>query len=154
MPLLEVMRDQDRCVPNILIVGSEGAAETALQKLSFMFAGPTDTRVLPGSLLPLPRANCAALILRNVESLTRVQQMELSKWLDSRPGVPVVSVTSSSVFPLVGDGTFNDRLYYRLNMIVEDAATGVGTASWLVTSSNVISSNVISSSVNSGSVNR
>ena len=137
MPLLEVMRDQYRCVPNILIVGSEGAAETALQELSFMFAGPTDTRVLPGPLLPLPRANCAALILRNVESLTPEQQMQLSRWLDSRPGVPVVSVTSSSVFPLVGDGTFSAPLYYRLNMIVEDALTGAGTASSLLSRSSV-----------------
>ena len=137
MPLLEQTRDQYRCLPNILIVGSEGAAETALQELSFMFAGPTDTRVLPGPLLPLPRADCAALILRNVESLTRVQQMELSQWLDSRPGVPVVSVASSCVFPRVGDGTFSEPLYYRLNMIVEDAFTGVGTASWLLNNSSV-----------------
>ena len=137
MPLLEVMRDESRCVPNILIVGSEGAAETALQELSFTFAGPTDVRVLPGPLLPLPRADCAALILRNVESLTNVQQMELSQWLDSRPGVPVVSVTSSSVFRLVADGTFSGPLYYRLNMIVEDALTGMGTASWLLNSSSV-----------------
>ena len=134
---LEVMRDEYRSVPNILIVGSEGAAETALQELRFMFAGPTDVRVLPGPLLPLPRGNCGALILRNVESLTPEQQMELSQWLDSRPGVPVVSVNSSSVFPLVGDGTFSDRLYYRLNMIVEDAVTGAGTASRLVNRSNV-----------------
>jgi sigma-54-interacting transcriptional regulator len=142
MQSLEVIRDENRYVPNILIVGSEGAAETALQELSFMFAGPTDIRVLPGPLLPLPRANCAVLILRNVESLTPEQQMELSQWLDSRPGVPVVSVNSSSVFPLVADGTFSDRLYYRLNMIVEDEITGVGTASWLVNSSGVNSSSV------------
>jgi hypothetical protein len=137
MQLLEVMPDEYRYVPNILIVGSEGAAETALQELSFVFEGPTDTRVLPGPLLPLPRANCAALILRNVESLTPAQQMELSQWLDSRPGVPVVSVNSSSVFPLVGEGTFNEGLYYRLNMIVEDSVTGVGTASRLVNRSGV-----------------
>ena len=139
MPLLEQTRDRDRyrCVPNILLVGAEGAAETALQELSFMFAGPTDVRVLPGPLLPLPRADCAALILRNVGSLTEVQQMELAQWLDSGPGVPVVSVTSSSVFRLVGDGTFSGPLYYRLNMIVEDALTGVGMASWLLNSSSV-----------------
>ena len=137
MPLLEVMRDQSRCVPNVLIVGSESAAETALQELGFMFDGPADIRVLPGPLVPLPRADCVVLILRNVESLTRVQQMELSQWLDSRPGVPVVSVTSSSVFRLVGDGTFSAPLYYRLNMIVEDAVTGAGTASWLLNSSSV-----------------
>ena len=148
MQSLEVIRDEYRYVPNILIVGSEGAAETALQQLSFMFAGPADIRVLPGPLLPLPRANCAVLILRNVQSLTPEQQMELSQWLDSRPGVPVVSVNSSSVFPLVADGTFSDRLYYRLNMIVEDEVTGVGTASWLVNSSGVNSSSVNSSSVN------
>ena len=135
MPLL--MRDEYRCLPNILIVASEGAAETALQELSFVFAGPTDTRVLPGPLLPWPRADCAALILRNVESLTREQQMELSQWLDSRPGVPVVSVNSLPVFPLVGNGTFSQPLYYRLNMIVEDAVTGAGTASWLMNSSSV-----------------
>lgn len=137
MPLLDVVSDQYRCVPNILIVASAGAAETALQGLSFMFTGPTDTRVLPGPLLPLPRADCAALILRNVESLTQEQQIELSQWLDGRPGVPVVSVNSSSVFPRVGDGTFSEPLYYRLNMIVEDALTGAGTASWLLSSRNV-----------------
>ena len=132
MPSLEISRDRYRCVPNILIVGSARAAETALQELGSLFSGPTDIRVLPGPLLHLPRADCAALILRNVGSLTAEQQVELSQWLDTGPGVPVVSVNSSSVFPLVGSGAFSARLYYRLNMIVEDALTGVGMASWLM----------------------
>ena len=131
MPLA-VLRDQYRCVLNILIVGPEPAAELALQGLSALIAGPTDIRVLPGPLLQLPRADCAALILRNVGALTGEQQVELLRWLDSSPQVPVVSVSSSSVFPLVGSGTFNEQLYYRLNMILEDEDTGFGVASWLV----------------------
>jgi len=131
MPLA-VLRDEYRCVLNILIVGSAAAVETALQGLSALIAGPTDTRVLPGPLLQLPRADCAALILHNVGELTNEQQVELLRWLDSGPQVPVVSVSSSSVFPLVGDGTFSERLYYRLNMILEDEDTGFGVAFWLV----------------------
>jgi len=131
MPLA-VLRDEYRCVLNILIVGSAAAVETALQGLSALIAGPIDTRVLPGPLLQLPRADCAALILHNVGALTNEQQVELLQWLDSSPQVPVVSVSSSSVFPLVGNGTFSERLYYRLNMILEDEDTGFGVASWLV----------------------
>src|ERR1700681_2169909 len=125
------MRNHHRDVPNILVVGSEPAAEAALQGLSSLFAGPIQTCVLPGPL-HLPRANCAALVLRNVGALMPEQQLELSQWLDSGPRVPVVSVNASSVHALVANGTFSERLYYRLNIIFEDADTALGTASWLV----------------------
>jgi hypothetical protein len=41
-------------------------------------------------------------------------------------------VSSSSIHALVAGGTFSERLYYRLNIILEDAETALGTASWLV----------------------
>jgi hypothetical protein len=127
-------RDQDGCVPNILIVGSEAAADTAIQSLSSLFPGLTEIRVLPGSLRHLPRADCAALVLKNVGTLTEEQQEELLQWMDSGPRVTVVSVSSSSLFSLVENGTFSERLYYRLNTILEDADTAFGTASWLLKS--------------------
>ena len=120
MALLEILRNRSSHHPNILIVGSEFAAESALQGLRPLFAGPTHTCVLPGPLR-FPRAGCAALILRNVGALNTEQQAELWKWLESGPRVPVVSVSSSSVFPLVTSGSFSARLYYRLNVILEDA---------------------------------
>src|SRR4026207_993587 len=101
MPLA-VLRDEYRCVLNILIVGSAAAVETALQGLSALIAGPTDTRVLPGPLLQLPRADCAALILHNVGALTNEQQVELLQWLDSRPQGPGGAGGSSSVFSVGG----------------------------------------------------
>jgi hypothetical protein len=106
-------------LPNVLIISSEGA-ETALQALSPLFAGATETCVLPGPLR-LPGEGCVALILRNVAALNPEQQSELLDWLESDQGVPVVSVSSSSVFTLVANGGFNDRLYYRLNVILEEA---------------------------------
>jgi hypothetical protein len=119
MALLDILRDRDRH-PNILIVGSEGAAESALQGLSPLFTGPLHTCVLPGPL-DLPRPGCAALILRNVGALNTEQQAELWHWLESGRQVPVVSISPSSVFPLVANGNFSARLYYRLNIILEDA---------------------------------
>jgi sigma-54-interacting transcriptional regulator len=80
----------------------------------------------------LPRADCAALILKTWGALTEAQQEELSQWLDSGPRVTVVSVSSSSLFSQVENGTFSERLYYRLNTILEDEDTAFGTASWLV----------------------
>ena len=118
--LVDIVRDRYRYHPNILIVGSERVAESTLQGLSPLFAGPTHTCILPGPL-DLPRAGCAALILRNVDALNTEQQAELWRWLESGLQVPVVSVSSSSVFPLVTSGSFSARLYYRLNIILEDA---------------------------------
>jgi hypothetical protein len=120
MALIDIVRDRYRHQPNILIVGSEPVAELALQGLSPLFTGPTHTCVLPGPL-DLPRAGCSALILRNVDALNTEQQAELWRWLESGVQVPVVSVSSSSVFPLVTSGNFSARLYYRLNIILEDA---------------------------------
>jgi hypothetical protein len=134
MSLAGVERNEYGCVPNILIVGSEPAAETVLQTLTSLFPGPTEIRVLPGPLRRLPRADCAALILKNVGALTEEQQEELWQWLDSSPRVTVVSVSSSSLFSQVENGTFSERLYYRLNTILEDEDTAFGTASWLVKS--------------------
>jgi hypothetical protein len=109
-----------KSLPNILIVGSESAADIAVQGISPLLAGPAETCVLPGPLR-LPRENCAAFILRNVEALNPEQQTELLDWLESGPRVPVVSVSSSSLFVLVANGRFCERLYYRLNVILDAA---------------------------------
>jgi hypothetical protein len=112
---------------NILIVGSEDATETVLREVRSSLEGPIKTCVLPGPL-SLPDLRCGALILRNVSALSSSQQSDLMEWLESGPCMPVVSVSSSPLFPLVGAGGFSDRLYYRLNMILEDADTALSPA--------------------------
>ena len=120
--LVQSLRGQYHHGINFLLVGPERATEAALQQLSLLFGGPTETCVLPGPL-QLPPAGCAALILRNVGALDGDQQEELSHWLEHGPRVSVVSMNPSSVFDLVANGEFDDRLYYRLNMVLEEAAT-------------------------------
>jgi hypothetical protein len=131
MTLRDTLRDRYRPLPNILIVGSQHASAAALQKVCPLFRGASETCMLPGPLR-LPSAGRAALILHNVGALNAEQQEELSNWLESGTRVPVVSVSDSSLFALVANGTFNEELYYRLNMILEDADRAPGTASWLV----------------------
>ena len=67
------------------------------------------------------------VFLRDIEKLSPVAQAELDEWLlqARAPGKtgPRCRVMASTAAPLVPDclgGTFNDRLYYRLNLIRVD----------------------------------
>jgi hypothetical protein len=102
--------------PNILIIGSERAAESVLDGICPMLDGPIEQCDLPG---PLRLPETGALILRYVGALVSEQQSELMQWLDRGPGVPVLSVNASPLFAQVQNGMFNQRLYYRLNTVLE-----------------------------------
>jgi hypothetical protein len=63
------------------------------------------------------------LVLYNADRLDRQEQRDLLAWLDATHGtVRVVSVSARPIFPLVTQGVFLDTLYYRLNMMLVDAA--------------------------------
>jgi len=119
MTLRNILRAESVTPTNILIVGSESAAEKALQRLDALRTGPVATCALPGPLR-FPDPGCVALVLRSVGALNPEQQAELSRWLEENPQVPVVSLSSSSLYALVVAGKFSERLYYRLNMVVEE----------------------------------
>ena len=113
---------QHKFRPNILIIGSERAAESILDGICPLLDGPIERCELPG---PLRLPETGALILRNVGALLSEQQSELLQWLDRAPGVPVLSVNASPLFAQVQNGMFSQQLYYRLNTVLEQAAPSV-----------------------------
>jgi hypothetical protein len=73
----------------------------------------------PQPPLELPTKTAGALVLWDVEKLGLADQERLLLWLDeSDTRVQIVSTTEQSLFPLVRDGLFNAKLYYRLNVIL------------------------------------
>lgn len=113
---------QHKFRPNILIIGSERAAESILDGICPLLDGPIERCDLPG---PLRLPETGALILRNVGALVSEQQNELMQWLDREPGVPVLSVNASPLFAQVENGMFSQQLYYRLNTVLEHAESPV-----------------------------
>ena len=107
--------------PNILIVGSERAAEAKLQRLGPLLTGSVHNCRLPGPL-SLPAAGGGTLILRNVGALDPEQQSALLQWLESGGRGPVVSLNASSLFERVLAGAFSEPLYHRLNVVLVDSA--------------------------------
>ena len=68
------------------------------------------------------------VFLRDIEKLSSVAQAELDEWLlrvrapgkTGRPRCRVMASTAAPLVPRSLGGTFNDRLYYRLNLIRVD----------------------------------
>ena len=111
---------QHKFRPNILIIGSDRAAASILDGICPLLDGPIERCDLPG---PLRLPETGALILSNVGALVSEQQSQLMQWLDRAPGVPVLSVNASPLFAQVESGMFSQRLYYRLNTVLEHADT-------------------------------
>lgn len=106
--------------PNVLIVGSDLFADEFLNRLRPCLSQPLHTCDLPGRLA-LPAADGGTLLLRHVAELATEQQDQLLRWLDRSGGhVQVVSVSSTPLFSSVERGTFDRRLYYRLNTVLEE----------------------------------
>ena len=66
--------------------------------------------------LALPDGGDLILVLDAVCELSRHQQRQLLRWVSEHKAV-IVSFASSSVYDLVCEGRFIDRLYYHLNTI-------------------------------------
>ena len=106
--------------PNILIVGSDNFTDEFLDRLRPCLSQPLHTCDLPG-LLALPAPDGGTLLLCHVAELAIEQQDQLLQWLDGNGGhVQVVSVSSIPLFSRVEGGTFDRRLYYRLNTVLEE----------------------------------
>jgi hypothetical protein len=103
---------------NTLITGPSPQIDDILRLLRPLLDPPVEIRELPGGL-DLPAAGQGTLVLREVARLEPAQQSDLLSWLEGRHPL-VISATSSALFGLVQCGAFNERLYYRLAMVLED----------------------------------
>ncbi len=78
----------------------------------------------PASGHALPSVGCAGtLIVQDVDTLPRDDQRAMCDWLEVAAGrTRVVSTTRQPLFPLVAAGTFEESLYYRLNILCFEVA--------------------------------
>ena len=102
---------------NILIVGPMPASDRdeVLRTLSrqrgldvFRAQGPTE--------FLLPGCGDVILVLDDASRLSRDHQVRLLEWV-SRNHVQIVSFASRSLYGMVSEQTFIDRLYYQLNTV-------------------------------------
>jgi hypothetical protein len=73
----------------------------------------------------LPTVPTSMVVIDDVAALSAADQHALLLWLDRHPDAMVLSFAENAVFPLVTNGTFLERLFYRLNIItltVDDEA--------------------------------
>ena len=99
--------------PNVLLVGSGVANDTALRELLPYCREP---RYVEGGLALRPDAG--TVVLRDVETLDGAAQADLARWIEQTSGrVQLITLATAPLFPLVESGMFRPDLYYRLNVI-------------------------------------
>ena len=105
---------------NLLLMGREAEIDAALAEMLPRMASPVALWEARGSDdLPVPGVR--TLVVRNVGKLSAAEQQQLNDHLDSWRGtVQIVSTTSRSFLSRVARGAFNERLYYRLNIVCVD----------------------------------
>lgn len=117
----------------ILFTGARAAAESIARRIhasSGWRHGPfvvVDCGVREGDLLGwlLSDELVGIVFLRDIEKLSSLAQRGLDEWLmqvraPGKTGCRVMASTSAPLVPSCLGGTFNDRLYYRLNLIRVD----------------------------------
>ena len=103
---------------NMLLVGSDGPIQNILQLLQRDCRESVPTWQ-PGDPLVLPPVEWASMmILRDVGSLSHVDQRRLLDWLDQAVRrIQIVSTAREPLLPRVQAGTLDSALYYRLNTL-------------------------------------
>lgn len=106
----------------VLIVGRPDSLEQSLLALAPHLARPV-CFWSGDCLLPSP-IKVKTLVVRQVDRLVPIRQLDLMRWLDeaARAGARVVSTTSIPLVERVTAGLFLEGLYYRLNTMVLAAA--------------------------------
>ena len=108
---------------NLLLVHADDAIQSLVE--SFLLDRREPTAIWrPGERLVLPPvARPRTMILHDVGALPPDDQQRLAAWLEGAGRrTQIVSTTPAPLLPHVEAGTFNDTLYYRLNMVCVDVA--------------------------------
>ena len=103
---------------NILLEGPHTSTEAALRLLLPHLRGIVHWKAR-GAALQLPPADAGTLILQDVSGLQASEQRALHEWLSGTgQDTQIVSTTAHPLFLLVQRGLFDERLYYRLNVLL------------------------------------
>ena len=108
---------------NLLLVGT-CVVSVLLEMLGLDLHNEAILSWRPGEPLELPSAGRAAtFIIHDVDRLTRTDQQELLGWLSQTAGkIRVISTAHMPLWPQVTGGSFDENLYYRLNVVYVDLA--------------------------------
>jgi len=99
---------------NLLLEGPPDWTEAVLGSLIPLLRGPVTWTT---SQMLLPAGECGGtLVVQDVSALSRNDQARLSDWLH-HGGRQVISTTTRPLFPAVAQSSFDEALYYRLNVI-------------------------------------
>jgi hypothetical protein len=111
------------CLPrrlNLLLTGPTDVADAFVTALRPHIQDPV-VLLRAGEPLVLPSAPLGTLFLADVGALTCEEQHQLHEWLEERSScTQVISMSPSSLMPMIAAGRFLDVLYYRLNTIYVD----------------------------------
>jgi len=103
---------------SVLLEGSDTSTGAALQLLMPCLRGVVHRRERAGAL-ELPARRVDTLIVQDVSSLLANEQRLLLAWLaGDGQRTQIISTTTEPLFPLVQRGWFDERLYYRLNVVL------------------------------------
>ena len=103
---------------NVLLEGPRDTTEAAILLLMPYLAEPIVWR-RPGEALELEAGPGRTLIVEDVGALDAAEQTTLCGWLGSaRKPAQVVSTNKNALFSAVTRGLFDERLYYRLNVML------------------------------------
>jgi Sigma-54 interaction domain len=109
---------------NVLIEGPVEATSAALVQMQPHIREPIVWKP-PQAPLELPGSEASALILENIAALSAEEQARLLAWLGGHRTRPrVVSTTDRPLFAFVTRGDFDQRLYYRLNVVLLQVGQG------------------------------
>lgn len=103
--------------PNVLVVDPDPDARTRTVEAILEHSLPPVWRCERASLC-LPSEAVGTLVVPDANRLTADEQRELLVWAESHRGTQIVSVSPAPLYPAVEEGTFLDRLYYRLNVVL------------------------------------
>ena len=101
--------------PNVLLVGAGTSQEDNLAALLETSRPPAWW--CDGTQFALPPETVGTLVLRNPAALSPGEQRSLHAWASANPRVQILTITPSSLYPLVLAGSFLDDLYYWLNVV-------------------------------------
>ena len=100
---------------NILLVGPEPLTSQVVDALRPSFWEPIAHWL--GDEETAPPCPCATLFLANADQLSLDDQQRVDRWLATGSPPQVVTIAAAPLFPLVEQGRFLARLYYRLNVV-------------------------------------
>ena len=123
-PLLILWLASQRPRQHFLLRCGQGRFDAVAEQVTMFGVPPVRLCRLPGCL-QLPPDKRGTLLLNDVAALALEDQIALYDWLGTGAGdLRVVSVTTSSLAPLVARGAFLEGLFHRLGAVQFDLTSG------------------------------